>query len=89
MKLNKLHVRNRRARAISHRNPIAGRDIRIRRIKINFAAPAGGQKRDWGRECLHPASRLVQNVNPEAPVFAGMAEFRAGDQIDGEMIFEN
>ena len=41
MKLDELHVCNLYARTPCHRHTVAGRNVRIRRVQIDFAATAG------------------------------------------------
>ena len=59
MKLDELHVRNRRTGSIRHGHAITGRNVGIRGIEINFSAPAGGQQRDRRGERFHTGRSLV------------------------------
>ncbi len=50
MKLDELHVGDRRARAVGHGHAVAGGDVRVGGVKINFAAAAGGEQDGAGGE---------------------------------------
>ena len=68
MKLDELHVRNCRARAIRHRHAVARRDVGIRRVEINFPAAAGRQERHGRGERLDFARFFVEHINAEAAI---------------------
>jgi len=89
MKLDKLHVCDSSARAISHGNAVAGGNIGVGGIEINFSATTCGQESDRSGESFNSASAIIENVNAEATVVGDVTEFLAGDEIDGEMIFED
>ena len=89
MELNELHVGDGSAGAICHGHAVAGGDIRIGGIEINFSAAAGGQQRYGSGEGLDLASRFIEDVNAQTAIVAGQSEFLAGDKVDGEMILKN
>jgi hypothetical protein len=89
MKLDELHVCDGSARAIGHGNTVAGGDIRVGGIEIDFSATARRQEGDRRRERFNFAGSIIEYINAEATVVAHVAEFLAGDEIDGEMIFVN
>ena len=89
MKLDELHVRNRRARAIRHRHAVAGRDVGVRRVEINLAAAARGQQRHRRGEGPDAAGFFVEHISAETAVRPGLTEFLARDQINREVIFKN
>src|SRR5438046_6571355 len=73
MKLNKLHVRDGRACAISHRHTVAGRDVRIGGVEINLAATTRGQQNGARGKSLDLASSSIQHVNTRTPVHVARA----------------
>src|SRR5437016_12210824 len=73
MKLNKLHVRDGRACAISHRHTVAGRDVRIGRVEINLAATTRGQQNAARSKSLDQASSSIQHVNTHTTVHVARA----------------
>ena len=89
MELHELHVGNRCPGPIGHRHSVAGRDVRVGRVKIDFAATASGQddaRRDKGLDtlaCSCPAHK------PPGSGCARLAELVRRNQVDGEMILEN
>ena len=89
MELHEFHVGNRRAGAKRHRHAVAGGDVGIGRVEINLAATARRQQRHRRGEGPDAARLFVKNVRAEAAVFADVAELLAGDQINGDMVFEN
>src|SRR5436309_2715922 len=68
MKLNELHICNRRTRAPSHRDAITGRNVRISRVKINFSAPARRQNDPIRADRFDIAAAFVENVDPETTI---------------------
>src|ERR1017187_4508354 len=89
MELHEFHVGNRRARPERHRHAVAGGDVGIRRVKINFAAATRGEQRHWRTERPDAISFLVKNVSAEAAILANIAELLARDQINRDVVLEN
>ena len=89
MELDKFHVRNRGSRAVGHRDAVAGGDIGIGCVEIDFPATAGGEEKIAAGEGFDLAGVAIQNVHPQATIEPGKAEFLAGDEINGEVVFEN
>ena len=77
-----------RARSPGHGDAIAGRDIRIRRIEINFPATSGRQNDPVRTNRFYLSADLIEDVNAERAIFHGEAEFASGDQVDRHMIFQ-
>ena len=75
--------------AIRHRHAVAGRDVGIRRVEINFAAAARGQQRHRRGERLDAARFFVEHISAEAAVLADVTELLARDQINREVVFKN
>ena len=88
MELDELHVRDDRSRAPGHRHAVARRDVRVRRVEINFPAAARGQDQPVGPNRFHFARALIEHVNAEAAIFRGEAKFARRDQIDRHVIFQ-
>ena len=72
-----------------HGHAVAGGDVGIGRVEIDLAAAAGGQQRDRRGEGLDLAGLLVEDIDPEALVVAGVAELLAGDQVNREVVLED
>ena len=89
MKLNEFHVRDGRARAIRHGYAVAGRNVRIGCIKINFAAAARRQKHMTRGKRLDLRGSLIEHIDTKTLIGTALAEFLCRDQIDGKMVFEN
>src|ERR1044072_8013800 len=89
MELNEFHVRDCRAGAIRHRYAVASRDVRIGCVEINFAAAARGEKKISAGERFDVAGIAVENVNAKTTIDSGNAELLAGEEIDGEVVFED
>src|SRR6185436_7719500 len=89
LELDEFHIGDASAGAISHRYAVAGGNVRIGCIKINFAATACGQESDWRSEGFNLAGGVVENIDSEAGISICGADFMAGDQIDTKMIFED
>ena len=87
MKLDEFHVRDLGARSPRHRHAIACRDIRIRRVQINFAATAGREHDSIRTDRFYFSFFFVQHVNAKTAVFCGEAELGRGDQIHRHVIF--
>ena len=68
MKLDELHVGDRRAGAPGHGHAVAGRDVRIGRVEINFPATAGREHDPIRANRFDLASFFIENINAEATV---------------------
>src|SRR5215469_15806210 len=79
MELDEFHVRNSRAATISHRHAVAGGDVGIGGVEINFSTAAGGQQCDRRDEGEHAPGIFVEHISSEATVVAHISEFLAGD----------
>ena len=88
MKLDELHICDLHAGAPRHRHTVSGRDIRIGRVQINFAATAGRQHDPVRPDSFYFTGFLVQNIRTKATVFRREAELGCGDQIHGHPIFQ-
>ncbi len=66
MKLIELHIADRRTRAPSHRNAVARRHCRIRRIAVNLSRAAGGQQHRTGLHGTHLTLRIFQHHTADA-----------------------
>ena len=94
VKLDELHVGDAAAGAPAHGDAIAGRRVRIGGIEIHLSGAAGGEHGAVRGNGPDLARRLVQHVGPVAAAGATMgrpraAQFHAGDEIDGDMMFEH
>src|SRR5258705_4239128 len=89
VELHEFHVRDSAAGAISHRDPVAGGDVRIGGVEVSFAATTSGEERHGSGEGFNFSGGLIQNVNSEATVIADISQLLGRDEIDGEMIFED
>jgi hypothetical protein len=94
MELDKLEVRDLRARPISHRDPVARRGVGIRRVEVNFSGAAGRENREVRRKRFDPPATSIEYVSAQATAgarcgFSGDAvEFSFGDEIDRAVVFE-
>src|SRR5438067_264063 len=88
MKLNELHVRDSHARTPSHRYSVAGRDIRIRCVEINFPATASRQHDSIRTDRLHVTAVFIKNVNSKATIFGSEPDLGCGDQIDRHVVLQ-
>jgi hypothetical protein len=95
MELNELHIGHGGPRAIGHGDAVAGGDVGIGGVKIDFAAAAGGQEDKGGGEGLDPVCGFVKHISAQAAVarrtlYALAArQLLGGDKVDGEMVFEH
>ena len=89
MELDELHVRDSCPGAPRDGHPVARRDIRVGRVKVDLAAAAGGQHHPQCPERFDLAGRFVEDVNAQAPVLRGEAQLGARDEVHGEMAFEH
>src|SRR5438876_7021810 len=89
MELDEFHIGDGSAGAEGHGDAVAGRDVRVGGVEIDFAAAAGGQEGDRGGEGLDLAGGFVEHVSAETAVVASISESLTGEQVNGEVIFEN
>src|SRR5258707_8123206 len=89
MELDEFHVSHGCAGPVGHSYAVARGDVRVGRVKIDFAATARGEQCDRGGKRLDLPGSVIKDVNAQAARIAGMAEFLAGDQIDRKVIFED
>ena len=93
MELHELEVRDRRARAIRHREPVAGRDVGVARVEVDLAAAAGGEHGD-ARGDRAGCGRVARSMHVGAPARVAApprraaAQARVEDQVDGELVLE-
>ena len=88
MKLDELHVCDLGARSPRHGHPISGRDIRIGRVEINFAATAGREHNPIGTNRFYLSRSFIQNVDAKTSIFRRESDFGRGDQIHGHVILQ-
>lgn len=89
MELDELHVGDGGTGAIGHGDSVAGRDVGVGGIEVDFAAASGGEEDDGGEEGGDGIGIAVEGVGTEATILAWAAEFVTGDEVDREMIFED
>ena len=89
MKLEELHVGDRAARAIRHRNPVARRDVGVCRVAIDLARTTGGEHNDTGTKDLDFSCLFVEHVGAEATVVdAAIAQATTRDQVDRVVVLK-
>ena len=89
VELDEFHVRDRGAGTPGHGDAVAGRDIRVRRVEVNFPASPGGEDVDIAAQCLDLAGRLVQHIDTDATILHRIAELAGGDEVHGHMVFHD
>ncbi len=67
MELDKFHVGQLRTRKIRHRHPVAGRDSRVCRVKIQLAGPTGTKDDRPGKDLAPPAQDRIEILHAHAP----------------------
>ena len=88
MKLDKFHVRDGAARSPSHRDTVAGRDVRIARVEINLTRTAGRQHATFGAYCPDEVPVEIQDIDPDTPIGCD-PEFRESNEIHCHMSLED
>ena len=88
MELDEFHIRDDCARAPRHSDPVAGRDIGIRCVKINLAATAGRQHQPICADRFHFAAAFIENVDTQATIFGRESELARCDQVERHVIFQ-
>ena len=75
MELDELHVRDRHAGAPGHRHAVAGRDVRVGCVEINFPAAAGREHNSIGSNRLNSGSVFIEHINSETTIFRCETKF--------------
>ena len=86
MELDELHVRDRRARAVSDRDAVAGRDVGIAGVQVDLAGAAGCETGGAGAQRQATARLLVERVGAPASRRPGQAELGAHQEVDRERL---
>src|SRR5262245_36803717 len=86
MELNKLHVGNQSAGAPCHRHSIAGGDIGICRIEIDFPAATGGEHIDIAAQGFYLTGCLIQDVDSDATILHRIAQLSRSQKVHGHVI---
>ena len=95
VKLNKFQIGNGGAGTVAHGDAVAGGNIGIAGVKIDFSGAAGCQKGDLGFKSMDLAGETVQNIGAATKSFMGCGHQSAfhsrgaGNQINGNMIFDD
>src|SRR5580692_7891805 len=89
MELNKFHVSDRRSGAPSHRNPVAGRNVGIRRIEVNFPTSACGKDHSIAPYRFHIPGGFMENVHTDHTILSCVTEFACRDQVNAHVIIED
>ena len=74
MKLDELHVRDRRAGPPRHGHAVAGRDVGIRRVEINLPATAGREHEPIRADRFDFARSFIQDINAEATILGWQSQ---------------
>jgi hypothetical protein len=86
MKLNELHICDLGSRSPGHGHAISGRDIRITRVQINFAATAGREHDPVRPERFYFSAFFIQDIGAQTPILCGKPELGRCDQINRHVI---
>ena len=93
MELDHLHVTDFGARAVGHRDTVAGGDVGIGRELIDLAGAARRQHHRRGGEGFDASCLRVKHVQAKHPIFGGAdraeSQLGAGDQIDREVVLQH
>ena len=89
MELDEFHVRDLRARAPGHGHAVAGRDGRIGRVEIDFAATAGREDHLIRAKGADLPGGFIEHVSAQDAVLGGKAELVERDEIDRRVILKN
>jgi len=89
MELNKFHVRDGRAGAPSHRHPVSGRDVGVRRVEVDLPASTRGQDHSIAPDGLDISGGFMEDVNTDHAILGRIAELASRDQINTHVIIEN
>jgi hypothetical protein len=85
VELDELQVGHGGAGAVSHGDAVAGGDVRVAGVQVDFARAAGGQQGNAGAEGLDPARLVIQHISATAVIFMGGGNQSALD-AGGEVI---
>ena len=88
MKLDELHIGDGCPGAERHCDTVAGGDVRVRRVEINFAATAGRQRDPRCREGVDLSGFIVQYINTGAAVGLFMAKLGRCDKVDRKVVLQ-
>ena len=88
MELDELHVGDATTRPPGHGDAVAGGDVRIAGVQIDFAGAAAGEHRGAGAVCPHMSAFAVEHVGAQASVVV-QTLLGAGDEIYGQMRFQH
>ena len=89
VELDEFHVAHRRARPPRHGHAVAGGDVGIRRVEVNFAAAAGGEHDAVAAQGEDAAGFFVEHVDADHTILGGVTEFARGDEVDGHVVFHH
>ena len=89
VKLDELHVGDRRACAVGHYHAVTGGDVRVGGVEVNLAAAAGGEDDRPCRVGLDCIGLIVQHVHADAAIGVALAKLAGSDQVDREVVFKN
>ena len=89
MELEEFHVGNLGVGAVGHGDTIARGDIGVGRVEIDLAGAPGGEDGEAAEEGLDDIGRLVHDVGAEAAVLALPVRVACGDQVHGDVVFED
>ena len=87
VKLKELHVRELRTGTVRHRDPVARRHVRVRRVEVHLAGAARRKNRRAREVGLDAPRRLVEDVC--AHDLAGAAKLRRLHEVDGHVVFHD
>ena len=89
VELDEFHVADGRTRAPGHGHAVAGGDVGIRCVEVNFATAASGQHDAVAAQGEDAAGFFVEHVDADHAVLGGVAEFARGDEVDGHVVFQH
>ena len=90
VELEKFHVRDGCERPVCHCDPGAAGHVGIAGAQVDFPAAAGGDRGGERTEGFDLSGPDVQHICAYADVvFQSFAHAALGDQVDGDMVFEN
>ena len=88
MELDEFHVRYPAACPVGHGDTVTRGGVRVGGIEVDLAGAAGGDQRVRGADRDDLAGKVVQDIGSVAALVS-RAELFAGNQVDGDMVFEN
>ncbi len=89
VELHEFHVGDRGAGAVGHGDAVAGGDVRIAGIQIDFPGASRGQNGKAGAESDDLLGAGNEDVGAQADIgrHPPVADLRLGDEIDGAVVF--